>query len=130
MPKPTSTIPPDRLALYEKVVATQPDIERKGASMPYTSLNGHMFSFVTPAGVMALRLPAAAREAFLARHQTKLCEQHGTVLKEYVEVPAALLAKTKALAKYFAESLTYVRTLKPKATTRKQARPKAKRNPV
>ena len=45
------------LAWYEKLVATNPKVERKGATMPYTSLNGHMFSLLTrelraePAGV-------------------------------------------------------------------------------
>jgi hypothetical protein len=42
-----------RLALYEKLVATNPKVERKGATMPYTSLNGHMFSLLTRAGWLA-----------------------------------------------------------------------------
>jgi hypothetical protein len=29
------------LELYEKLVATNPKVERKGDTMPYTSLNGH-----------------------------------------------------------------------------------------
>src|SRR6185503_8455133 len=57
MAKPKLTIPSDRLALYDALVAAHPEIERKGATMPYTSLNGHMFSFLSPAGAMALRLP-------------------------------------------------------------------------
>jgi len=36
-------IPADKLGLYEKLIATVPEIERKGAANPYTSLNGHMF---------------------------------------------------------------------------------------
>ena len=39
---PTS---PDVLDLYDQVIATQPDVRRKGAKTPYTSVNGHMFSF-------------------------------------------------------------------------------------
>ena len=38
------------LALYEKLVATNPKVDRKGATMPYTSLNGHMFSLLTREG--------------------------------------------------------------------------------
>ena len=35
----------DNLRLYEEaLVATQPNVERKGATHPYTSLNGNMFS--------------------------------------------------------------------------------------
>src|SRR4026209_1493551 len=86
---------------YEKVIATNPKVERKGATMPYTSVNGHMFSFLTKTGRMALRLPEPARDAFLKKYKTKLCEQHGTVMQEYVEVPESLLEKTRELKKFF-----------------------------
>lgn len=69
--------PPERLRLYEQVVDATPGAERKGATMPYTSRNGHMFSFLDPTGSMALRLPADAREEFLARHGAELAVQHG-----------------------------------------------------
>jgi hypothetical protein len=74
-----------------------------------------MFSFLTPEGKLALRLPAGEREAFLERFATKLCEQHGSVLKEYVEVPDTLFAQTAELQPYFAASVAYVGSLKPKA---------------
>ena len=77
---------------YERLVATQPAIELKGATMPYTSVNGHMFSFRTSAGTLALGLPTEARDAFLETYDTRLCEQHGRVMKEYVEVPCAARA--------------------------------------
>jgi len=109
------------LAWYEKLVATNPKVERKGATMPYTSLNGHMFSLLTREGWLALRLPSEAREAFLKKYQTKLSVQYGTVMKEYVQVPDALLKKTQELRKYFDQSYVYVGSLKPKPTTRKPA---------
>jgi TfoX/Sxy family transcriptional regulator of competence genes len=109
------------LALYEKLVATNPKVERKGATMPYTSLNGHMFSLLTRESWLALRLPSDARDAFLKKYQTKLCVQYGTVMKEYVQVPDALLKKTQELRKYFDLSYAYVGPLKPKPTTRKAA---------
>jgi hypothetical protein len=113
-------IPAHRLELYEKLVATQPSVERKGATMPYTSLNGHMFSFLTGTGKLALRLPAEERQAFLKKYKARLCEQQGSVLKEYVEVPDALLGRTSELQKYFDLSHAYVATLKPKSTSRKK----------
>ena len=82
MTKRVATIPADVLELYERLVATNPSVERKGATMPYTSVIGHMFSFLTNAGKLALRLPAEDRNAFLKKYKTKLCEQHGTVLEE------------------------------------------------
>ena len=120
MAKRAAGIPADRLELYERLVATQPSVERKGATMPYTSLNGHMFSFLTETGKLALRLPAEQREAFLKKYSTRLCEQHGSVLKEYVEVPDALLERTGELQKYFDLSRAHVATLKPKPTSRKR----------
>jgi hypothetical protein len=49
--------PTKALDMYEAVVAGNPEVERRGATMPYTSLNGHMFSFLDKTGAMALRLP-------------------------------------------------------------------------
>lgn len=121
MSKASPGIPADVLELYERLVATNPGVERIGAAMPYTSLNGHMFSFLTSTGKLALRLPADERDAFLKKYKSRLCEQHGTVLKEYVEVPDGLLKKTQELKKHFQVSCAYVASLKPKPTTRKYA---------
>jgi hypothetical protein len=112
--KSKASAAPDKLALYEKLVATDPSIERKGATNPYTSLNGHMFSRLDPSGKMALRLPAGEREEFLKKYKTTLFHAYGIVQKEYVSVPDALLNNTKELKKYFDISVRYVRTLKPK----------------
>jgi hypothetical protein len=49
MAKPTAAAPSDKLELYEKLVATNPSVKRKGATVPYTSLNGHMFSYLSKA---------------------------------------------------------------------------------
>ncbi len=111
----------EALVLYEKLVATRPDVERKGDTMPYTSLNGHMFSLLTKDGALGLRLPDDVRAAFLKKYKTKLLEQYGCVMKEYVVVPAALLKKTAELKPYFEQAHAYVALLKPKPTTRKKA---------
>jgi TfoX/Sxy family transcriptional regulator of competence genes len=106
--------------LFDKLVATHPDVERKGDTMPYTSVNGNMFSVLTKEGRLALRLPADERDAFIKKYKTKLSVQYGVVMKEYVEVPDALLKKTQELKKYFTLSYKYAISLKPKPTTRKK----------
>ena len=93
MGKGAGKVPADKLELYEKLVATVAGVARKGATVPYTSMNGHMFSYLSKAGTLALRLPAEERDAFLVKYKTRLCEQYGVVQKEYVEVPDALLKK-------------------------------------
>jgi hypothetical protein len=112
-------VPADKLELYEKLVGTNPNLQRKGATHPYTSLNGHMFSYLHPSGSLALRLPKDEREKFLREYKTTLFEAYGVVQKEYVTVPDALLKNTKELEKYFVMSCRYVQTLKPKPSRKK-----------
>lgn len=115
----TAAAPDGKIESYEKLVATFPDVPLKGATHPYTSLNGNMFSYLHPSGKMALRLGAEDREQFMKKYKTTLFEAYGAVQKEYVTVPDSLLPDTKELAKYFELSLQYVKTLKPKPTKKK-----------
>ena len=112
--------PPEKIVLYEKLVATHPKVERKGDTVPYSSLNGHMFSYLSKQGKLALRLPPEEREAFLKKYKAKLCEAYGWVQPEYVEVPDALLASTAELKTFFELSFKYVGSLKPKPTAKKK----------
>ncbi|MEM7372091.1 MAG: hypothetical protein AAF587_25970 [Bacteroidota bacterium] len=118
-PKP-SPIPADKLAAYDRLIEAHPDIERKGKNSPYTSLNGHMFSYLSKEGIMGLRLGKEEREAFLIEFDTSLYEQHGAVMKEYVSIPDHLLEDTEALMPYLEKSLLYIQSLKPKPTKRKK----------
>lgn len=65
--RPTSTIPATKLALYEKLIATDPTIERKGLTLPYTSANGKMFTYLSPIGDLRSRLPPDEREVTSTR---------------------------------------------------------------
>jgi hypothetical protein len=107
------------LELYEKLVETNPNVKRKGKTMPYTSVNGHMFSLLDKEGKLGLRLPKEEREAFLAEFKTEPFVQYGAIMKEYVVVPDDLLKKTDELKKYFDISYEYVSSLKPKPTKKK-----------
>jgi TfoX/Sxy family transcriptional regulator of competence genes len=113
-----NNIPADKLELYDQLIATNPKIQRKGAANPYTSLNGHMFSYLNPSGSLALRLPEEEREKFLRKYKTTLFEAYGAVMKEYVTVPDSLLKNTKELQKYLELSYRYIETLKPKPTNK------------
>ena len=113
-----STTLADKVALYDKLIATNPKIERKGAANPYTALNGNMFTLLH-SGSLAIRLPEDRRKEFLKKYKTTLYEAYGTVMPEYVTVPDTLLANTKELRKYLELSYEYVKTLKPKPTKKK-----------
>ena len=112
--KQKSNILQDILDCYSKLVATNPKIELKGATVPYTSHNGHMFSYLEKDGSLGLRLPEDAREDFLKKYKTTLFISYGIVKKEFVLVPDKLLKDTKKLKPYFDISFEYVKTLKPK----------------
>jgi hypothetical protein len=74
MAKPAAKAPPEQVEHYERLLATLPGLERKGAQLPYTSVNGNMFTVLGADGVLGLRLSAADREAFLQAHAGKLYE--------------------------------------------------------
>jgi len=114
-----STIPAATVELYNKLIASNPEIERKGATHPYTAYNGHMFTLLNPPGRLAIRLSESERDKFMKKYKTGMFEAYGAVMQEFVAVPDTLLPKTKELAKYLDLSYAYVKTLKPKPAKKK-----------
>jgi hypothetical protein len=119
MAKKKVDIPQDKLDAYDRLIASNTDIERKGVTNPYTSVNGHMFTHLSKTGTMGLRLPKEEREAFLEKYETTLYESYGAIMKEYAAVPDDLLQNTAELRPYLDMSFAYTRSLKPKATKKK-----------
>jgi hypothetical protein len=117
--KPKSTIRAETLALYEKLVVTNPKVERKGATVPYTSANGTMFSFLTADGALALRLPPDQLEPFFKKYKTTHPIAYGKVMKDWAAVPNGLLARTAELKKYFDMGFQHAAAKKVKAATMK-----------
>ncbi len=118
-PKKENNITTDNSSLYDKLIATNPAIERKGDTNPYTSHNGHMFTLLLKKGTLGIRLPENERAAFLKKYKARLMEAYGVVMKEYVEVPESLLKKTKELKNYLDSSYEYIKTLQPKPAKKK-----------
>ena len=119
MTKPSKLPPKEKIDLYDKLIDTHPDIERKGVTNPYTSLNGHMFTHLSKDGTLGIRLPKEEKAAFLEKYDTSLYESHGAIMKEYVSVPGELLQNTDELSQYLIISYEYIKTLKPKPTKKK-----------
>jgi hypothetical protein len=121
-PKAVPVMPAAALELYRALVAAVPDAELKGSSLPYTSVNGHMYSFLDKAGACAIRLGMADLEAFLAEFRAaNYVHESGVVMRDYVPLPPAVLADTAKAATWLARSLGHVAKLKPKPTRRKAA---------
>lgn len=112
---------PETVAQYSAAVQ-ESGAEMKGASMPYTSVNGNMNSFLDKTGTCAVRLGKVEREAFLQEFATPIYHHEtGVEMKEYVTVPPSLLSDARRLGGWLRKSLDYAKTLKPKATTRKKS---------
>jgi hypothetical protein len=114
-----TSVPPDKLKLYQKLVMATPGIEAKsnfGAA--YTAVNGNMYSMISKYGVVGIRLPEPARSAFLEKYDAQIfrADPAWPPNKEYVAVPDDLLKKTATLKPVLAASFAFAKTLKPKAT--------------
>ena len=107
--------PPSALDRYTAAVeAADTDVSVKGAKNPYTSRNGHMFSFLTAEGVMALRMSDELAEEFAAEYETGPVRQYGSVMRGYVSVPDGLLEDPAVLAPWFRRAWDWIGTLPPK----------------
>jgi hypothetical protein len=113
-----TTVPADRLELYDRLIATIPGLARKGASIPYTSVNGRMSSYLTDTGSLVLRLAGPDRDRFIADHAAGLHQAYGIVQKEFVDVPDELFAATDRIGPWFAAGHAWVAGQKPKPTRR------------
>jgi hypothetical protein len=107
--------PSEALESFRAVVGqSQSDAEVKGAKNPYTSRNGHMFSFLDAAGTMALRLSDELTKEFRSSYESGDVIQYGATMRGYSSIPAELLADTGTLATWFDRSWEWIGTLPPK----------------
>ena len=106
--KQPTNIPQHKLDAYKKLIGANPVIQLKGASVPYTSFNGHMFSYFEKDGTFGLRLPEKEREKFLKKYNTTLFISYGIVKKEFVLVPEKVLMNTAELKPYFDMSFEFM----------------------
>jgi hypothetical protein len=121
--KKQTSVPPDKLRLYEKLVTSTPGIESKsnfGAA--YTAINGNMYSLISKYGVVGIRLPEPDRSAFLDKYNATIfrADPAWPPNKEYVAVPDDLLRKTAKLRRYLKASYEHAKALRPKLTGKKK----------
>ncbi|WP_297104703.1 TfoX/Sxy family protein [uncultured Devosia sp.] len=116
--KPSSAAPEMETRLYRAAVAATEGCELKGATMPYTSINGNMYSFLDKKGVVAVRLGEVERAELEQIGGEPYVHESGAAMKEYVSLPMGILSDEKRAAEWLCRSLAFAGTLKPKATAR------------
>ncbi|MFK7972446.1 MAG: hypothetical protein AB8F95_18900 [Bacteroidia bacterium] len=105
----------ETLTFYDSLVAKNPNFERKGKTVPYTSANGHMFSFINKEGELGFRLSKESGERFMEEHEiTTPFKSHGAFMRGYVLIPERLFEKEALLSALLEESFQYVMSLPPK----------------
>ena len=114
--------PVEALERYRAVVEASENSDLKGAKNPYTSRNGHMFSFIDPDGVMALHLSAELETEFRSHYESGPVVQHGRTMRGYSSVPAELFDDAELL-RWFELAWEWIGTLDPKPT-KKTAKPR------
>jgi hypothetical protein len=107
---------PEVLAAFETMIAGVKGVERKGATMPYVSINGNMYAMISKANVIGLRLSDSDMAAFMLSGGTPFEGVPGFVNKDYAAVPRTMFADTKSLQTWFRLSYNYASRLKPKPT--------------
>ena len=96
-------------------------VERKGKNNPYTSHNGHMFSFIDKKNeYLAVRLSAEEKSAFNKKHNMSDVIQHNSVMNGYVQIPKEMFSDKKAVFEMLDMSFAFVNTLKPKPSKKKK----------
>ncbi|SMD32596.1 hypothetical protein SAMN04488029_0945 [Reichenbachiella faecimaris] len=107
-------IDPDRIARYERLVASNSNFELKGKNMLFTSVNGYMFSQLNKAGELGIRLSKEDGEEFIKTYQSSLFKSYGAVMRGYVVLPDSMLDNTALAAKFLQKSYEFVLSLPPK----------------
>lgn len=99
---------------YDAIVKLCTGIERKGKSVPYTSANGHMFSFLNKDGELGMRFSKAVQEKYFTQFNTGPLTSHGSIMKGYILITEVMFADMDLLANLLKESHKYVMGLDPK----------------
>lgn len=99
---------------YKALIHNICQMEVKGKTMPYTSINGNMFSFLDSAGNLGLRLPTNILKDLIIKLKSKYCEAHGVILKKYLEISPQIFENQTLMKELITISYDFAKTLKPK----------------
>lgn len=110
-----------KLEWYDALLATHPEKpERKGKNMMYTSMNGHMFTYLSKENEFGIRMSKEDKAAYEEIYKTGPFIQYDSVMQGYVCVTDELFAKTEELAPWLVKSFDYIASLPPKPTKKKK----------
>lgn len=101
----------EKLKIYDELVAKCSRFERKGKTVPYTSANGHMFSFLNKAGEIGIRFSKDVQEKYIEDFNSTIFKSYNAIMRGYVLIPDNMLEDLDNVARYLDESFDYVMSL-------------------
>ena len=104
-------MPRDPLRVYEEILSKCDRFERKGKTVPYTSANGHMFSFINKEGDLGIRFSKEVQSKYFEKYQTDFFKSHNSVMRGYIKITEEMLEDKKNLQELLNESYDYVSSL-------------------
>ena len=106
---------------YTKHIKTWGKVERKGKKNPYTSHNGHMFTFFdTNENYMAVRLDKKQQEAYFEATGTGPVIQYNSVMRGYIRLTDEIFNDFNKFEEWLEKSWDYINSLDPKPTTKRK----------
>lgn len=104
----------EKLAFFDKLVATNDKFIRKGKTVPCTTANGYMFSQLNKDGEIGIRLSKASGKAFIEKYNSGPFKSYGSVMRDYVLIPEELYDNMELLAELLEEAYQNVMAMPPK----------------
>lgn len=104
-------------AKYTEYIQKWGKVERKGKNNPYTSHNGHMFSFIDKKEkYMAVRLDKQQQEAYFEATGTSYVIQYNSKMNGYICLTDEIFNDFNQVKDWLDKSFEFVCSLPPKAS--------------
>lgn len=101
----------ENLKIYDEIVAKCERFDRKGKSVPYTSANGHMFSFINKSGEFGIRFSKEVQEKLIKEFNSDYFYSHNAQMKGYVLIPQEIFIDQEKVKDLLNQSYDYVMSL-------------------
>lgn len=102
-----------KLKLYDFLVGKCPRLERLGKTMPYTAVNGYMFSLLNKAGEIGIRFSKEKQQHYMASYDTTNYKSYGAIMNGYILITEKMLEDANLITQLLNESYDYFNSIAP-----------------
>jgi len=115
------------LKIYEELINNHPEVKRKGKRLPYTSMNGNMFSVISKEGHIGLRFSEESVERYIDLYGFTKYVKNDKVMEDYVTISDEFL-DNELLVDLFNECVEYAKSLQAKPKTKNKLKTNKSKN--